>query len=142
MRCAAFKCTFMLNLQNVVVSYVHLDIPRRLCAQTLEQHMSTDPDTAGWSLPSSVCWVVCLGFPQCFRYSHYATLHLHQAPINHSSHPVTFALFKKILQTLPFRRYNYLPFHISEANILALRAVYLTVFVYRLTFCCIFIFVK
>lgn len=57
-----------------------------------------------------------------------------QTLINHSTHWVTFALFKKILQTLAFRKYNYLPFHISAANIPALWAVYLMVFVYRLTF--------
>lgn len=43
-----------------------------------------------------------------------------QTLINHSTHRVTFALFKKILQTLAFRKYNYLPFHISAANIPAL----------------------
>lgn len=57
-----------------------------------------------------------------------------QTLINHSTHGVTFALFKKILLTLAFRKYNYLPFHISAANIPALWAVYLMVFVYRLTF--------
>lgn len=68
-----------------------------------------------------------------------------QTLINHSTHRVTFALFKKILQTLAFPKSNYLRFHISPANISALRAVYLMVFVYGLTFFffgCIFIFVK
>lgn len=63
-----------------------------------------------------------------------------QTLINHSAHWVTFALFKKILQTLAFRKYNYLPFHINTANIPALWAVYLTVFVYRLTFLLYFLF--
>lgn len=40
-----------------------------------------------------------------------------QPLINHSSRRVTFALFKKILQTLAFWRYNCLPFHMSMANI-------------------------
>lgn len=63
-------------------------------------------------------------------YYHYATMHPHKMLINHRSNPVTFALFKKKLQTLAFRKYNYLPLHISAA----LWAVYLTVFDYRLTF--------
>lgn len=57
-----------------------------------------------------------------------------QTLINHSTHWVTFALFKKILQTLAFPKSNYLPFHISAANIPALWSVYLMVFVYGLTF--------
>lgn len=70
-----------------------------------------------------VCLVVLL-------HCHSATLHLHKMLINHRSNPVTFALFKNKLQTLAFRKYNFLPLHISAA----LWAVYLTVFDYRLTF--------
>lgn len=63
-----------------------------------------------------------------------------QTLINHSTHWVTFALFKKILQTLAFPKSNYLPFHISAANIPALWSVYLMVFVYGLTFFLFFFF--
>lgn len=80
--------------------------------------------------PSPVWWLVPL------LWSHYATLNLCRALINHRSNPVTFALFKKELQTLAFRKYNYLPLHISAA----LWAVYLTVFDYRLTFVLYFYF--
>lgn len=57
-----------------------------------------------------------------------------QTLINHCTHWVTFALFKEILQTLAFRGYDYLPCCIRAANPPALWAVYLMVFVYRLTF--------
>lgn len=89
-------------------------------------------------------WFLCtqpsltpgLCVPVLLLYYHSATLHLHGMLINHRSNPVTFALFKKKLQTLAFRKYNFLPLHISAA----LWAVYLTVFDYRLTFVLCFYF--
>lgn len=113
----------------------HLCIPRRLCGK--KDHIRPywcGPDM-DWGPSWSVIAELCLSwFPSMFSALSPRYTAPPQTLINHSTHWVTFALFKRILQTLAFRKYNYLPFHISAANIPALWAVYLIVFVYRLTF--------
>lgn len=90
--------------------------------------------TAGPSLPLVAGLRPCVSFPSAFP----ALTPRYAAPppalINHRRRRVTFALFKRILQTLAFRKQNHLPFHTGAANIPASAAVYSAVFVYRLTF--------
>lgn len=139
-----FKCLCqVLNGQTSGISDNRLDIPRRLC-EGLQNNISM-LSRYGLRLQFvSKHWIVSI-LVLLNVFAVITTLHCTSTTlINHSTHWVTFALFKKILQTLAFRKYNYLPFHISAANIPALWTVYLIVFVYRLTFffCWIFIFIK
>lgn len=124
-----FKSTVKLHFQTAGAScdYVHNTWRLRKKAS---DNTNIDSCVPKPSLSTGLCVLVLL------LYYHYATLHLHKMLINHRSHPVTFALFKKKLQILAFRKYNYLPLHISAA----LWAVYLTVFDYRLTFMLYFYF--
>lgn len=124
-----FKCTVKLHLQTSGASCDYVHDTWRLWKKSLRQHEHWFLCSQS-SLSTGLCVLVLL------LYYHYATLHLHKMLINHRSNPVTFALFKKKLQTLAFRKYNYLPLHISAA----LWAVYLTVFDYRLTFVLYFYF--
>lgn len=115
----------------------YLNIPRRLCVKPVGRSgiwtlVPFWTRSLGLSVLTEPC--ACLDSPPCFPTVSLRYAAPPQTLINHSSRWVTFALFKKILQTVAFRKYNYLPFYVSAANIPALWAVYLMVFVYRLTF--------
>lgn len=130
-----FKCRLMFHVLSLQVCHTFLSALRDYIGT-----MSTDYHLDVFQIWAEVLvcvWLPRLG-PSMFSYMFSALSPRLTAPpqtlINHRTHWVTFALLKKILQTLAFRKYNYLPFHISAANILALWAVYLMVFGYRLTF--------